>query len=366
MAWWTVWRGKRTARAWGIAASLIYVLIFLSSILYVPRAYRHPFWAALALGVAGLVAFWRPYPIPDARAEAQKDLRLPGDGTNVFLNKSASLLMFAACYFTYSWWMRWLVAKSLPEAHSHWNRSLWRVVVVVTIFTTLHELGHTLTGLALGIKLRAFVIGPLQCRIRDGKWHFRFNPTEILSGGGTGVVPATADFPRWRHLSMLAAGPLVSLVTGGVALWIAFTATSDSPFQAGGLTALFGAWSLALCTINMLPFRTKDSYSDGARAYQLLSDGPWADFHHAFTVVGSSLVTPLRPRDYDIGAIHRAALVIKQGTQGLLLRLYAHTHFLDQGRLAEAGHELKEAESIYHESASNVPAELHTVFVFGR
>jgi hypothetical protein len=84
------------------------------------------------------------------------------------------------------------------------------------------------------------------------------------------------------------------------------------------------------------------------------------------TLNPTSLVTSLRAaRDYDIGAVHRAALVIKRGQEGLLLRLHAHMYFLDQGRIAEAGHELKEAELIYHESASNIPAELHTVFVFG-
>jgi hypothetical protein len=49
----------------------------------------------------------------------------------------------------------------------------------------------------------------------------------------------------------------------------------------------------------------------------------------------------------------------------LLLRLCAYNYFLDLERIPEAGEALREAESIYRQSASDIPAELHTVFVFG-
>ena len=60
VAWWTVFKGKPSARGWGITASLIYVLFSLSEIIY----YSRPVWGSLgvmlATGVAGLVAFvWR-------------------------------------------------------------------------------------------------------------------------------------------------------------------------------------------------------------------------------------------------------------------------------------------------------------------
>jgi hypothetical protein len=254
-----------------------------------------------------------------------------------------------------------LRAKGISD--DRWHRSALAVLVVLMIIT-LHELGHTATGLALGMKLRAFVVGPFQWRIRDGKWEFQFKPTEILSSeGSTGVVPASVDFPRWRSLCMMAAGPLVNLLTGIFALWIAVTATD---VQVGGLPALFGVWSLGICAVNVLPFRTKDNnYSDGAMIYQLLSTGPWGDFHRVAAVIGSSLVTPLRPRNYDIQEILRAAHSITQGRQGLLLRLYAYSYFLDRGRILEAEQALREAESIYHQCASDIPTELITVFVFG-
>jgi hypothetical protein len=45
--------------------------------------------------------------------------------------------------------------------------------------------------------------------------------------------------------------------------------------------------------------------------------------------------------------------------------MYAHTYFLDTGKILEAAQALREAESIYHQSASDIPVELHMDFVFG-
>ena len=131
--------------------------------------------------------------------------------------------------------------------------------LIALLITLLHELCHTATGLVLGMKLRAFIVGPFQWRIHDGKWSFQFRPAEILfAGGATGVVPGSMDFPRWRSLCMMTAGPLMSLISGVFALWIGFAERGNSRLQADGLPVLFGAWSLAGCAINLVPIRTKD------------------------------------------------------------------------------------------------------------
>jgi len=90
-AWWTVWKGKPSARGWGIAASVINILISLP-IIYLSRSVRG-IGVVLAIGVAGLVAFWRRYEEPTSAATIQKDLRIPGDGTNDLVNKTAPLLL---------------------------------------------------------------------------------------------------------------------------------------------------------------------------------------------------------------------------------------------------------------------------------
>jgi len=362
-AWWTIWKNKPSARFWGLAASLINLLLSVG-LIYLSRSPRG-LWLVLALGIAGLIAFWRRYDQPASTTTTQGLMRIPRDGTNDLLNRSIQLLMFGVSFAAYLWWTRWLRTNDIDLSPGTLQRTAMILLVLLAI-TILHEFGHAATGLALGMKLRAFIIGPLHWQIRDGKWEFQFNPSAFLAAGGaTGVVPATLNLPRRNFLCMLTAGPLVNLLTGFLALWTAFSTNTDSPLQAKGLLALFGAWSLILGAMNLLPFRTTDNYSDGAKLYQLLSDGPWGDFHKAVAMIGSSLVTPLRPRDYDIKALQRAARTITRGHQGLLLQLFAHNCFLDQGKTREAGEALRSAESIYHESASDISAQLHTVFVFG-
>jgi hypothetical protein len=267
------------------------------------------------------------------------------------MNSIAAFVNAALGLAAFFWWIRWVSAKDVSTSHG----DLYFFILIAAsalALTVLHELAHTVTGLALGMKLR--------------KWEFHFKPEAVLAvAGATGVVPASSDFARWRELSMVAAGPVVNLLSGMLALWIAFAEKANSPLQAGGLVALFGAWSLAIGVGNLLPMRVGENYSDGAHIYQLLSDGPWADYHQVIGAVTSSLVTPLRPRDFDIDAIRRTAHSFTQGKQGLLLRLFAYTYFFDSGKLREAEEALREAESIYHQSASDIPAELLTVFVFG-
>ena len=80
--------------------------------------------------------------------------------------------------------------------------------------------------------------------------------------------------------------------------------------------------------------------------------------------VSSSVVTPLRPRDYDIQTVLKLARSFPHGRQGLVLRLHAYSYFLDQGRLSDAAQAIREAGLNYQQCPSEIPTELLTVFVF--
>ncbi|MGA7219448.1 MAG: hypothetical protein WBX38_14090 [Candidatus Sulfotelmatobacter sp.] len=276
MACISTWRGKSSAKGWGLSASLIYILLSLYSTIRLRRPIWSSFGLLLAVGVAGLVAFSWPYERPKSTAKIDEKTRTPGAGTGNFAKKMVEFLIVAVTVGTYLWWNGWVRAKGVSGHHKWYEVVL--ILLVVLLITSLHELAHTVTGLALGMKLRAFVVGPFQWRVRQGKWEFQFKVKEILSAeGATGVVPTIALFPRRRYLCVVAAGPLLNLVTGTAALWIAFTAAPRSPVQLLGLLALFGIWSLALFAVNLIPFRTKGHHSDGAIIYQLLSGGPQGD-----------------------------------------------------------------------------------------
>lgn len=364
LAWWNIWREKRSGRLWGLLASLMNLGLPLVAILRWPQSWRRQ-GLILGIGVAGLVAFWRSYEPPNPKAVSQTTARLPGDGTNSLLNKSYELLIFGVSLATYFGWLRWLRRSNIAQELNDIGLCLMIMLVLILIIF-FHEIGHAATGLALGMRLRGMVIGPFAWRIIDGRWKFRFSPVGLLTAEGlTSMFPTTAHFRRRNFLLVAAGGPIVSLVIGTIGLLIALNTNNSSPFQAGGFLALFAAWSLALTPLNLLPLRTRNGYSDGAQIYQLLSNGPWRDFHKVTAMVGSTLVSPSRPRDYEIDLIERAALDIQQGQQGLLLQLCTYTHYLDQDKIPQAKEALTQAEAVYHRSASNICPELHTVFVFG-
>ena len=163
---------------------------------------------------------------------------------------------------------------------------------------------------------------------------------------------------------MIAAGTVVNLLTGLIALCAALTAKGHPYEHYWGFLAYFSTISLLAFASNLIPMHSEALYSDGARIYQLLRGGPLADYYRVLNLVGSTVVTPLRPRDYDIEAIKRAEQSFKKGHQALMLRLFASSYYLDRGMISEASDEVAEAESIYHDSAVDLPAELCMAFVY--
>jgi hypothetical protein len=371
MAWWTTKKGRKSARSWAIAASLTMLLLsvpLMFATYYVVTYSRKGGTGVivlagliLVLGVAGLIAFARRDSM-DQMLTPIKPERIAGDGTSRLLDGVAWLIGVGGYIGGRYLWVQWGRAHGIAP-----NRGSSIVLIVGALLLTvlLHESGHALTGLALGMKLRMFIVGPFQWRIRDGRWTFKFVLAQFFSAGGaTAVVPTNPWQPRWREISMIAAGALANLVTGLIAAYAALVAKGQPYEQYWQILTIFSTLSLVTFVVNLIPFRPEAAYSDGARIYQLLGGGAWADLHRAFSIATSTLVTPLRPKDFDIDAIQRAELSFTQGNQALLLRLFASSYFTDCGMISQACDAVADAERIYQESASEIPAELHTDFVF--
>lgn len=372
MAWWTVKKGKTSARGWAIAASLS--LIISSIPVFAPALFARKYTpiefliglfvigaAMMAIGISGLVAFVRRDAVAQAQIDAARPLRIAGDGTSYLLEAIAWLLGLAGFFAGMSWWHRWGQAQHLPRVYV----GLLQLVIILLIVIVVHELGHAIVGSVLGMKLRAFIIGPFQWRIRDGRWKFQFLPAKFLSAGGaTALVPTDPHQSRWSQICMIAAGTVVNLLTGLIAMCAVLNAKGHTYEQYWGFLAYFSTINLIAFAVNLIPMHSEAHYSDGARIYQLLRGGPLADYYRVLNLVGSTSVTPLRPRDYDIEAIKRAEQSFMKGHQALLLRLFASSYYLDCGMIPEASDEVAEAGSIYHDSPVDLPAELCMAFVF--
>jgi hypothetical protein len=81
-------------------------------------------------------------------------------------------------------------------------------------------------------------------------------------------------------------------------------------------------------------------------------------------MIGSTYITPLRPRDFDIETIQRAAGYIAKGIDELSMHLCAYAYFLDNDQLPDATDALAKAELFCRESALDPPSDWYSIFVF--
>jgi Zn-dependent protease len=238
------------------------------------------------------------------------------------------------------------------------------LAVALHLSILVHELGHILGGWAAHMKLRHLVLGPFEWSVRGGKWEFTYSAAGLLGRGATGMVPTRLKDLRGQRVFTTLGGPIGSLLIGCVGLMGALSAKGHAWEPWWACCSMLATLGLSAFVYNLLPLRPQDQYSDGAHLYQLLSGGPWADVHMAFSLVSSTLVTPLRLRDLDLSLLRRAADFLHSGREGMILRLFQSIHHLDAGRTREALEALAEAESLYPAVAGTLDADLHADFVF--
>lgn len=377
------WRKRRSTRAWATAAGGTHLFVagaFLT-LVWVTARYRPDFvwhtprsvWQALGamagLGGATIAAFWR-WNAAGERKTTPRATKIAGDGTHPLTDKLIWIVSLAGFVAAMVEWFRWGRQTGLPQ-HTPLPYAVEAVIAALAV-VLVHEVGHALTGTALGMRVRAFVVGPFQWRIREGRWRFQLRLADLLAtGGSTAVVPTDARpsagrVIRRREIWMIAGGPAASLLYGLAALAALLTARGHAWEGEWRLLAMFTTFSLLAGVVNLLPFHTRTGYSDGAQIYQLVSGGIWSDYHHALAIVGSSTVTPLRPRDFDLAAMERAAAVMTEGMPGTHLRLLAYSCNLDCGRLREASLAVNEAEALAVESLDEIPVEFYSDFVFAK
>jgi len=370
-AWWTLKHGRRSARSWSIAASILMVVsttVLVAARLTLWPSGRHHFRGSyllfqiffFAVGILGLIVFTRT---TSEAIQSNSRRHRQGDGTSAFLDLLVSGLALTGVWGGIILYTRWGHAQQLPFIRGSVSWPVILLIIFITIW--LHEAAHACVGLALGMKLRVFVVGPFQWRIRDGRWTYRFVPAGFLSfGGSTGIISANPNQSRWVEITMIAAGPLINLTAGLLAAFLTLSAKERPWERYWEPLAFFTLVNIVTFAINLVPFRPEALYSDGARIFQLLSGGPWAQLHRVFSMVLSSTVTPLRPRNYDIQAIHSAAAHFKDGREGLMLRLFATSHYLDRNQMPEARAHFADTIAIAEDKSIPITSDLLTTFVF--
>lgn len=363
VAAWQIASSGSAVRRWGLAGSTLQILLSLFTIAYIrPEHLSLLLWATALIGYAGLALFGsrKSVALPAVKPVSEP---LPGDGTCALAGKLAALAAAGGAVGGTAHWSAWAAGHGLPLRQSPVIYAEYIAAVLLVLF--LHEGGHALAGILLRMRVTAFIVGPFRWTLEDGHWQFEFRALDLISFlGAAAVVPAEMTNFRRRKFLQVAAGPITSLLTGGIAVFAILHAPGHMWAAAWRVIAYFATISLVVAFLNFIPFKIGSAYSDGAKLYQLRRDGLWADYHRLIAAVHATKVTELRPRDYDIATAERAAGTIARGVDELNMHLCAYAHYLDNGQLAEARTALLKAESLCNGSSLEPAEHWYSELVF--
>jgi Peptidase family M50 len=280
--------------------------------------------------------------------EAFEHQSKPGDGTHRWIQKAAPVAAIVIWIGSLSWAAWWGRAHGLPARGAINGLLLLFLCEWIAVF--FHELGHAVAGWVSEMQLASFLVGPFLAQKRAGRWKFQFSVAGILnSGGAVATVPLHLKRLRQRMAFEVAGGPVASLVTA-VAAFLVLLMMPGSAYAAWWkVPAVVAAISAGATVLNLIPFRFAAGVSDGALLVQLFRGGQFADLREALKMVGSTTVTPTRPRDLDPRALAdglRAGVGTPQEGSLQLLQLICA---VDRG-------ELKQAREHLEASLQRIPA----------
>lgn len=223
---------------------------------------------------------------------------------------------------------------------------LWYAAACLVLFplqVAIHELGHALAALAVGIRVESVrVVGLLVQRVAGRfrlSWTWTWKGSGDLAGQVTFVPVPVA---RWRYLFVLLAGPAASLASALVfhGAWERAAAASAGREWTGALLASAVA-GLGMFGTNAFPYATRSGFrSDGARAIALYREPAGYELLQRLY----SRAPGLRPRHWGCSAqetaeaARRAVLPLRPA-----IFFYAQAIARDQGDHSVAHAQLHEA-----------------------
>jgi hypothetical protein len=206
-------------------------------------------------------------------------------------------------------------------------------LLVLTVLA-VHEAGHLVGGARRGMRFLLFIVGPFQLsRTTTG---IRFNWVFNLGvmGGLAAATPNPHQPLRPQLLSLIAGGPVASLLLAVVGL--AVGAIGDGRLNAYGL--IIGGFSFLILLVTAIPVRAGGFMSDGMQFIEVTRGGRAVEERQALLILMAQSLAGTRPRDLDAALIARAlAFDSAEPGRRIVARLYAYLAAVDaqDGRAQE-------------------------------
>jgi len=226
-----------------------------------------------AVGLYAMFAKPRPpdsqsFPAPARQARAASDLWIAGRDSKAQPFISGITMIFG--FQGLAWLTLYAQRNNMPAWNPGWT---WWVFFFffLLVESALHELGHAAMAWTVYFRVRTVEIGPLTFWKDGYGYQVRWEWKRLLdSNGYMRAAPASEDELLFKQISVVAGGPLLSLVAGGLLL-LAFLALPGTGWESAWWIVAFNA-VLGLCygIMSLLPF----GCSDGVMLYHLLRDTP--------------------------------------------------------------------------------------------
>lgn len=224
------------------------------------------------------------------------------------------------------------------------------IVLTLLLVLALHEAGHLLGGRLAGFRMLLYVVGPLRIEQAGERLRLGLNRSLAMWGGVAASVPQDTRDLRRRMLLVVAGGPVTSLLGGAAVLALANAlglreASTTSLAEVLGTMAviIFGAVSVLIGVVTLIPGKSSGFYTDGARFLRLLRPGPETDREVAVLALTGLSMGGRRPREWDPALVAQALVPAEASLYEPAARLLAHAHALDSGRIDEARAHLEAA-----------------------
>jgi hypothetical protein len=133
-------------------------------------------------------------------------------------------------------------------------------IISFLISSTVHELGHILTGLKEGFKFYLFIAGPFGFRRNENDRIIFYIEKDVTLWGGLGAtIPVNEDVNNYKKFGrVLLGGPITSLIFG--AIWLPLGIITNNIFF-----LLLGVMPLSMGIACLIPLRNGAFYTDGGR-----------------------------------------------------------------------------------------------------
>ena len=219
------------------------------------------------------------------------------------------------------------------------------VLLAVAVAPLVHEVGHVVGGAFVRFRFAFLAWGPFRVAREADQVRVRLNRDFALAGGIALSLPTTMEDLARRSAIVVAAGPVVSLALGAIALavsyltgiWRSSAAMSDPTLAITGIVAAaFGVSSIGVGLVTLLPGKTGRYATDGAQLLRYVRGGSEADRHGTLMTLAAVATGATRPRDWPKDLIRRLTIEDPDSSDAILAESFAYYHALDDGDLAGA------------------------------